>query len=283
MEGLKASQRVSRRLARSHYENFLVASILLPRRFRQPFYNIYAFCRTADDLADESASPELALAALAELQQKLDATFAGQPPRDSFFPALAETIREYDLEQPPFDDLLSAFRQDQHLREYETNRQLIDYCRRSANPVGRILLQLGDCRNDKTEGLSDEICTGLQLANFWQDIARDRAIGRVYLPAEVRQQHGISTSMLDQPSTPVALRRLLANLCDDSEARFRRGLELVNHVPRWLATDVKLFAHGGLETLNAIRKIDFDVLRIRPTVGKGTQLRLVAKAMVGWI
>ncbi|MCO8124920.1 squalene synthase HpnC [Stieleria sp. TO1_6] len=281
---LRQSRRVCRRIARSHYENFLVASILLPRRLRQPFYNIYAFCRTADDLADESADPQIALRGLQQLQTDLDATFAGAPPvaaPPGLFPALAETIAGFGLSKQPFDDLLSAFRQDQHLVEYATTAELIDYCRCSANPVGRLVLELAGVRNETTEHYSDKICTGLQLANFWQDVARDHQIGRIYLPGDARQQFAVDTEMLAEPHSPPQLRRLLEKLCDDAEGYLRDGLPLAHHIPRWLAGDIKLFAHGGLATLAAIREIDFDVLHHRPRVGKWKQIQLVSRALLG--
>ncbi len=278
---LKQSEQFCRRLATGHYENFLVASILLPRRMRQPFYNIYAFCRTADDVADQSASDTIALEGLDRLQQQIDCVFDGQSPADGLFPALADTIATFHLDKQPFDDLLSAFRQDQRMKQYETTAQLLDYCSRSANPVGRLVLQLADSLTPTTAAFSDKICTGLQLANFWQDVSRDHAIGRIYLPGDVRRRFGVTPSMLSASSTPPALREMLAFLCDQAENCFRQGLPLADHVPKWLRSDIQLFAHGGLATLQAIRDIDFDVLRVRPTVGKLTQGWLVARAIVG--
>jgi len=248
---------------------------------RQPFYNIYAFCRTADDLADESPTPQAALEGLDDWQIKIDAVFAGKIPQSGLFPALAETIAAFGLRKQPFDDLLSAFRQDQRINAYDSTPQLIDYCSRSANPVGHLVLQLADSSNETTTKLSDEICTGLQLANFWQDVARDYKIGRIYLPGDARDRFGVTTAMITHRSTPKPLRNLLASLCDEAEGCFRRGLPLVDHVPDWLAGDIKLFAHGGLATLDSIRKIEFDVLRVRPKVGKFQQMSLVARAIVG--
>lgn len=277
---LKAAENETRRLARSHYENFLVASLLLPRRLRQPFYNVYAFCRTADDLADESPSPDIACSRLDDFQRQLDETYAGKP-CESLFIALATTIDQFDLPQQPFDELLDAFRQDQHKTRYASSDELFDYCRRSANPVGRIVLRLGDCFDEENAALSDQICTGLQLANFWQDVVRDYAIGRIYLPADAMSRFGVSESMLSQSSTPIELRQLLASQCDRAENIFRCGLPLADRVPGWLSSDIKLFAHGGLATLEAIRRIDFDVLRVRPTVSKWRQSGLVVRAMLG--
>ncbi|MGB7324984.1 MAG: squalene synthase HpnC [Rubripirellula sp.] len=273
-------------IAKSHYENFLVASILLPKRLRQPFYDVYAFCRTADDLADESPSPQIATKRLAETQQQLDATFAGFPPTAPFV-ALADTIVRFQLPKQPFDDLLSAFRQDQTTTRYADVDQLIDYCCRSANPVGRVVLQMGDCCDDDSVALSDQICTGLQLANFWQDVKRDFEIGRIYLPADQMQRCGVTESDLamgvDRNSTPAGIRDAVSQQCELAERFLRRGLPLADRVPSWLAADVRLFAHGGLATINAIRRIDFDVLRVRPRVSKTKQVGMLTRAWLGWL
>ncbi len=218
---LKSAENATRRLARSHYENFLVASLLLPRRLRQPFYNVYAFCRTADDLADESPSAEIALRRLDDFQRQLDETFAGRP-SENLFIALATTIGRFDLPQQPFDELLDAFRQDQHKTRYANSEELFDYCRRSANPVGRIVLRLGDCFDDENAAFSDQICTGLQLANFWQDVARDYGIGRIYMPEDAMSRFGVTESMLGHSSTSDQLRQLLASECDRAESFFAR-------------------------------------------------------------
>lgn len=279
---LHCSQRLCRQLARSHYENFVVASILLPRRLRQPFYDIYAFCRLADDLADESGSPELALARLQQLEAELNDTFAGQPP-GGIFPALDDTIERFQLPASPFHDLLDAFRQDQRQFRYANKAELLDYCRRSANPVGQIVLRLGECYDQRNAELSDLICTGLQLANFWQDVARDYAIGRIYLPADEMAAAGVTAEMLAQPTTPLPLRQLLAKQCDHAETLFRQGLPLAERVPSWFAADIRLFAEGGLATLAAIRAINFDVLALRPTVPRWRQLSLIARVKLGWL
>ena len=272
------AERETRRLAKSHYENFLVASVFLPRRLRQPFYNVYAFCRTADDLADESPSPQIALERLGQLQAQLDETYAGRPGQ-RLFVALAETIEQFQLPQQPFNDLLDAFRQDQRKTRYRDFDELIDYCRRSANPVGRLVLRLGEGLQEDNAELSDRICTGLQLANLWQDVGRDHAMGRIYIPADEMDRFGVTEAMFGRSSTSEELRQLIAMLCDRTEEYFRRGLPLAQRVPTWLSRDVKLFAHGGLETLNAIRRIDHDVLRVRPTVGKWRQVGLVGRAL----
>ncbi|MCH1440720.1 MAG: squalene synthase HpnC [Rubripirellula sp.] len=277
---LRQSRAFTRKLATSHYENFLVASILLPRTLRQPFYDVYAFCRTADDLADESPNSEEALRGLERFQHQLDATFKGSP-QEPLFIALEATIRHYQIPKQPFDDLLAAFRQDQHRNRYESIEELIAYCQRSANPVGRIVLHLGDSYTAENCVLSDHICTGLQLVNFWQDVARDFAMDRIYLPQTLMREFGVGEEMFKKSTTAEPLRRLLAHECDRAEEMFRTGLPLAKKVKPWLANDVKLFAHGGLQTLRAIRKIEFDVLGSRPTVGKLQQFGLVLRALAG--
>ena len=270
----------TRRLARSHYENFVVASLLLPRRLRQPFYNVYAFCRTADDLADESGCTQSATERLQAFQIQLNEAFAGKPAGNLFI-ALSNTIEQFQLPQQPFDDLIAAFRQDQVKTRYRDFAELLDYCRRSANPVGRILLKMVGSSDPTNDELSDQICTGLQLANFWQDVARDRELDRVYLPQDAMATFEVDERMLACPSTPEPLRRLLRSECRRAAAYFHRGLPLAERVPRWFARDVRLFAHGGLATLDAIAAIDYDVLRVRPTVSKGQQMLMVAKAAAG--
>ncbi len=277
---LSQARESTRKLATSHYENFLVASILLPKEMRQPFYDVYAFCRTADDLADESPSPKEALRGLERFQQQLDAAFAGCP-EEPLFIALEATIRQFQIPKQPFDDLLDAFRQDQHRNRYASIGELLEYCQRSANPVGHIVLHLGDSCTAENRILSDHICTGLQLANFWQDVARDFAMNRIYIPQDSMRQFGVEEEMFRQIPTAEPLRRLLAHECERAEQMFRTGLPLAKRVKPWIANDVKLFAHGGLQTLRAIRKIDFDVLGSRPTVGKLQQFGLVLRALAG--
>ncbi|MAI72263.1 MAG: squalene synthase HpnC [Rhodopirellula sp.] len=277
---LRQSRAFTRKIATSHYENFLVASILLPKKLRQPFYDVYAFCRTADDLADESPNSEEALRGLERFQYQLDATFKGCP-QTPLFVALHATIQHYQIPKQPFDDLLDAFRQDQHRNRYTSIEDLLEYCQRSANPVGHIVLHLGDSYTAENRVLSDHICTGLQLANFWQDVARDFAMDRIYIPQTLMREFGVDEEMFRQNTTAEPLRRLLDHECKRAEAMFRTGLPLAKRVKPWLANDVKLFAHGGLQTLRAIQKIEFDVLGCRPTVGKMQQFGLVLRVLAG--
>lgn len=277
---LAESEAYCRAIARGHYENFLVASILLPRQMRQPFYNIYAFCRHADDLADESPSPQIALDGLARCQQQLDACFEGQA-EHPIFVALCDSILRFDLDQRPFDDLIDAFRQDQFKTRYETFSELLDYCQRSANPVGRIVLRLAKADSAENIALSDRICTGLQLANHWQDIRRDFLAGRIYLPRDEMAACGVDESMLAGDRAAEPLKRLVAQECLRAREFLAGGLPLAQRVPRWLAADIRLFVHGGLATLQAVAALDHDVLRRRPTVSRWKQLRLTLWAVLG--
>src|SRR5438128_3089523 len=183
------------RLARTHYENFTVASVLLPRRLLRHFHNGYAFCRWADDLADEAGGGTRALELLRWWRTELLRCYDGRP-RHPVTVALSSTIRQFAIPPQPFLDLLFAFEQDQLVKRYQTFEQLLDYCRCSANPVGRLVLYLCESFDEERARLSDHICTALQLANFWQDVARDLDIGRVYLPAEDRRRFGYTDADL---------------------------------------------------------------------------------------
>ena len=264
---LARSQRYCRRLARRHYENFTVTSWLLPRGLKQHFCNVYSYCRWADDLADEVVDPGYSLSLLDWWEQQLDACYRGQSTHPVFV-ALEDTIRRFSIPREPFADLLVAFRQDQRVTRYETFQQLLGYCRYSANPVGRLVLYLGGCHRPETVGLADSICTGLQLANFWQDVARDWDRGRVYLPLEHCRTHGYDETMFHRREANRAFRSLLAEEVDEAEGWLRRGLPLVGLVPRWLSLDVALFVHGGLSILEEIRRQEHDVWSRRPVVSK---------------
>jgi len=282
---LRQAEAACRQLAKQHYENFLVGSLFLPRRVRQDFFNVYAYCRRADDLADQSESPELALQRLAEWRRGLLQSVAAELDPATLphpiFVALAATIRRHALPTQPFLDLLDAFEQDQTTPRYETFEQLRDYCRRSANPVGRIVLRLAGVDDPELDRLSDAICTGLQLANFWQDIQRDLQIGRIYLPAEDCLRFEVQPSDLQATTATPAVKQLIRFQVDRAESFFHRGLPLAEQVPGWLSRDVRLFAHGGLQTLAAIRRVDYDVLRRRPTVSRWQQAKLLLRASIG--
>jgi squalene synthase HpnC len=274
-----AARRFCRAVAAGHYENFTVASLLVPPRLRQHLANVYTFARWADDLADEAASPAAATAALADWRKGLEACFAGQP-RHPVYIALAETVGATGLSREPFDDLIDAFAQDQVKTRYATRADLVDYCRRSANPVGRIVLALEGCRDPDLVAMSDAICTGLQLVNFWQDITRDRLAGRIYLPAEDMARHGVDEPLLAAPVAGAEVRALLADLVAWGRESFAAGAGLPGLAPQPLRPAIAMFLAGGRAVADAIEAAGFDTLASRPTVGRLVKLRLAGRAAV---
>lgn len=265
-------------VARTHYENFTVVSLCLPRRLVKHFYAVYAYCRWADDLADETSGGAEALDLLGWWRQELDACYAGQP-RHPVMVALRETIRQFHIPQQPFLDLLSAFEQDQRVKEYETFSQLLDYCRRSANPVGRLVLYLFGRHDERRGVLADAICTGLQLANFWQDVRRDLAIGRVYLPREDRLRFGYSNEDLHAQRFTPAFRELLRFEVQRARGYFDHGEALVPLMPPGARVDVALFVAGGRAILDVIERQGFDVWQSRPELSRRQKLVLLARTL----
>lgn len=265
---LEEARAYNRRVALGHYENFPVVTWFLPAKLRQPFCDVYAFCRWSDDLGDELDSPEEALRLLDWWRTELQACPSGEA-RHPVFVALRETLRNHDLALEPFHDLITAFERDQRQTRYETYADLLDYCRYSANPVGRILLRLTGSESPRTLELSDDVCTGLQLINFWQDVARDWEIGRVYLPREDREQFGASETHIAKRHPTDAFRALLCCEVDRAEALLNQGRELGQLVDRSIRLDIRLFALGGLRICEKIRKQQHDVLTSRPRLNKG--------------
>jgi squalene synthase HpnC len=266
------------RVARTHYENFTVASALLPRRLVRHFHAVYAYCRWSDDLADETAGGQVALDLIAWWRGELLSCYDGTP-RHPVTVALRETIRRFAIPPDPFLNLLVAFEQDQRVKRYDTFDQLLGYCRNSANPVGHLVLYLFGCFDAKRAALADEVCTGLQLANFWQDVARDHAIGRVYLPAEDRRAFGYADADLVARRFTQEFGSLLCFEVDRAEGFFDRGEALLPLLPREARVDVDLFIRGGRAILRAIHHADYDVWTQRPEVSKWEKLKLLAGAV----
>ena len=303
---LQEAQQYCARLAHSHYENFSVVTWFLPKRLHQHFYNVYAYCRISDDLGDEVGNAEHSLALLDVWEAELNATYLSlvepqlrdtrQPaeklrpefsgrnlssPRHPVFIALRETIRECDIPRDPFADLLTAFRQDQSAGRYATFDDVLGYCRYSANPVGHLVLYLCGYRDAERQQLSDYTCTALQLANFWQDVARDYAKGRIYLPLEDLTRYGVSQSdIAERRATPQFLEMMKFEVARAREW-FRRGLPLAEMVDKHLALDIELFSRGGVAILNAIERQGYDVLARRPAISKAGKLWLVVRAAAG--
>lgn len=270
------------RLARSHYENFLVASLFIPRQLRQHFYNVYAYCRISDDLGDESGGSESALPLLDWWQEELDSCYADKPGHPVFV-ALSETNAKFGIPRQPYEDLLTAFRQDQAVTRYETYEDLLGYCRNSANPVGRLVLYLCGYSDPQRQAYSDSTCTALQLVNFWQDVIRDYEIGRIYVPMEDMRRFGV-------PETDIADRRftrafadLLRFECERARELFEEGLKLCPLIDRRLRLDIEMFSRGGLEIMRRIECQGYDVLTHRPQVPRRRQIALLAGRMVAGV
>ena len=268
------------RLTRSHYENFTVASALLPRKLVPHFYPVYAYCRWADDLGDETGGGQKALDLLAWWREQLLDCYAGKV-RHPVMIALRPTIERFQIPPKPFLDLLLAFEQDQRAgTDYPRFDDLLLYCNRSANPVGRLVLYLGESFDEERAALSDSICTGLQLANFWQDVKRDLTeLGRVYLPVEERRRFGYSDADLMAYRYTPEFRELMKFQVNRAREMFERGRPLLGLLPRALRVDIELFLEGGLAILRAIEKIDYDVWKSRPRVGKRQKVGLMVRAL----
>ncbi|MEO5935672.1 MAG: squalene synthase HpnC [Terriglobales bacterium] len=274
---LADAQAYCEKLARSHYENFSVATWFLPERLKQHFYNVYAYCRISDDLGDEVGDPQQSLALLDEWEAELNSCYSGAP-RHPVFVALAHTVREFDIPKQTFADLLTAFRQDQTVTRFATFDDLLAYCRYSANPVGHLVLHLGGYRDADRQRLSDFTCTALQLANFWQDVYGDWQKGRVYIPQEDLQRFGVPEDSIAQRRFSPQFRDLMRFEVERAREWFANGLPLIKQVSPDLALDLELFSRGGQEILNAIEQQDFDVLRSRPAISKPRKLWLVLRA-----
>jgi squalene synthase HpnC len=259
--------RISHSVPVDHYENFPVASLLVPARLRGPIEVIYRFARSADDLADEGDDPPaLRLEKLAEYQAKLVVIRMGGEPDDPLFGALARIAREHALPIHLFEDLLDAFAQDVMKSRYADFGEVLDYCRRSANPVGRLLLHLFKRTSETELRQSDAICTGLQLVNFWQDVALDWAKGRVYLPQDEMRRYGVAESHLAERRCDAAWRALLASLCGRTHALMMQGAPLARALRGRVRWEIAVTVQGGLRVLEKIAAAGYDVFRRRPTL-----------------
>lgn len=279
---LAEAQAYCERMAKSHYENFSVATWFLPARLRQHFYNVYAYCRISDDLGDEVGDATQSLDLLDQWEGELNSCYAGSP-RHPVFVALSETVKKFSIPKHEFSDLLIAFRQDQKTTRFETFEDLLRYCHYSANPVGHLVLYLCGYRDAQRQQLGDYTCTALQLANFWQDVKIDFGKGRIYLPLEDLRQYGVSEEEIAQGRATKAFVNLMRFEVERARQWFERGLPLIKMVDRELALDLELFSRGGLEILKAIESQGFDVLQRRPVISKPRKLLLVARALTGKI
>jgi squalene synthase HpnC len=269
----------TRWLATHHYENFQVVSFLLPKRLHQDFYNVYAYCRWADDLGDEMGSPAESLRLLAWWRRQLEAMYAGEASHPVFV-ALRGTVARHAIPQAPFADLIRAFEQDQTVTRYPSWEDVYAYCRYSANPVGRLVLYLCGYSDPERQRLSDATCTALQLANFWQDVAVDLEKDRVYIPLEVLARHGYPLQDLYARRMTPAFREVMREIVARARELFVAGLPLPSMVDRRLALDLDLFSRGGLRVLDKIAEQDYDVLSRRPAISKAERVRLLLGAVL---
>jgi squalene synthase HpnC len=275
---LRAARSYCARLTTTHYENFSVATLLLPRRLLPHFHAVYSYCRWADDLGDETGGGPRASALLRWWGDELRACYNGTA-RHPVMVALRPSIDRFRIPPEPFLDLLVAFEQDQHVKRYETYDQLLGYCRYSANPVGRLVLYLCEAFDDERAALSDHICTALQLANFWQDVARDLDIGRVYLPAEDRQRFGYSDAELDGRQFTPAFAELMRFQVERARGFFNQGAPLVARMPAAYQADIDLFLRGGLAILRKIEAAGYNVWARRPSLAKWEKAALFGGAL----
>jgi squalene synthase HpnC len=261
------AQEYTRWLATHHYENFHVVSWLLPKRLHQDFYNVYSYCRWADDLGDEMGDTAESLRLLAWWREELHAMYAGET-RHPVFVALRGTVERYAVPQQPFDDLISAFEQDQTVTRYRNWDELFGYCRCSANPVGRLVLYLCGYSDSERQRLSDATCTALQLANFWQDVTVDWEKDRVYIPLDVLERHGSSVEEIAARRFTSGFAAAMRDAVECARKLFLEGLPLTGMVDRRLAVDIELFSRGGMRVLDKIAAQGYDVLARRPAISK---------------
>ena len=268
------AQSYTRWLATHHYENFHVVSWLLPKRLHQDFYNVYSYCRWADDLGDEMGDTAESLRLLAWWRENLLAMYAGRATHPVFV-ALQGTVARYSIPQRPFEDLIDAFVQDQTVTRYRNWDELFGYCRGSANPVGRLVLYLCGYSDAERQRLSDATCTALQLANFWQDVTVDWEKDRVYVPLDVLERNGSSVEDIAAQRATRGFIAAMREVVDRARKLFLEGLPLAGMVDRRLAVDIGLFSRGGMRVLDKIEAQNYDVLTRRPSISKTERVWLL--------
>jgi squalene synthase HpnC len=268
----------TRWLATHHYENFHIVTLFLPKRLHQDFYNVYSYCRWADDLGDEIGDTAESLRLLAWWREGLDAMYRGSATHPVFV-ALQPTVQRYGIPRQPFNDLIDAFVQDQTVTRYRDWDALFDYCRCSANPVGRLVLYLCGYSDAARQSLSDATCTALQLANFWQDVTVDLQKDRVYIPLEIMERHGYRLDELFARRFSPSFREVMREVVAKARMLFEKGLPLAGLVDRRLALDLDLFSRGGMRVLAKIEQQNYDVLASRPSISKTERVGLLLASL----
>ena len=271
----------TRWIATGHYENFHVVSFLLPRHLHQDFYNVYAFCRWADDLGDEIGDTAESLRLLHWWREELEKMFQGEASHPVFV-ALLPTVRKHALPAEPFANLITAFEHDQRVTRYANWDEIFAYCANSANPVGRLVLGLGGYTDANRYALSDATCTALQLANFWQDVSVDLQKDRVYIPQDLLARHGVPIEDVFARRFTPAFAAAMREACGVARELFIKGSALPPLLDPRLALDVTLFSRGGMYILDKIEKQGFDVLTARPHIGKGERVRLLLRTLLSF-
>ncbi len=266
-------------MAVDHYENFPVASILLPARFRRPVGLIYRFAREADDFADEGdLQPAQRLALLDNFNHQLDHIESGKPPDIAWFADLADIIREHGLPLQLFRDLLSAFSQDVVKARYTNYPELLDYCRRSANPIGRLLLVLYGAATPQNNAWGDAICSSLQLINFWQDVAIDYRKDRIYFPQDEMTHYGITEAQIADATTNDTWRAFLRFQVNRTRQTLHSGAPLGRVLKGRLGLEMRMIIAGGERILRKIETVNYDVFQRRPVLKPHDWLLMLAKS-----
>jgi squalene synthase HpnC len=279
IQDLEIKYKSSQEFASSHYENFPVVSLALPTSLRKHIAVIYQFARQADDLADEGdVSPEERIENLDKYTNKFTECLTCDIEND-FWPALKNTISEKRLSTEYFYALLSAFKQDVVKKRYKNYEQLLDYCSRSANPVGRLMLQLFDVRNEHAFYFSDLICTALQLTNFYQDVSVDYMKQRIYLPQDEMQKFGVSENLFEKKQNNANFKQLMRFQVERTSVLFEEGKNLLGYLPKSFLTQMKMTVLGGEKILQKIEEMDFDVMNHRPKLSKSDYFGIFAKGV----
>jgi squalene synthase HpnC len=268
---------VCERLTKDHYENFSVATRLMPDELQKHFYSIYAFCRGVDDLGDEFEGDRLD--ALNAWEAELESAYSREATHP-FFIALQSTIKQFDIPREPFLRLIEANRRDQTITRHQTFDDVLEYCTYSADPVGHLVLYLLNHKEPQLHELSNFTCTALQLANFWQDVSRDYDMGRIYIPQETLDQFGVSESDIAAKTPTRAFKAAIKFEVDRARDYFIRGLPLIDHIEGKAKIDIALFSAGGISVLNKIEQQDYDVLTSRPKLSKFEKVRMLASTYI---
>jgi squalene synthase HpnC len=273
--------RYCERLARTHYENFPVGSVLIPKKLRPYVWTVYAFARRADDIADEDFPEADRIPALTAWEGLLEDSVRA-PVNHPVFLALKETMREFHIPIQLFKDLITAFKMDVTTKRHPDFEHLLYYCRHSANPVGRLVLHLFGYNQEPLMLLSDKICTALQLANFWQDVAVDLKKNRIYIPLNDMERFYYSEEQLFAREYNSQFKELLKYQVDRTEQMFREGAPLVYHTGGRLGLELKCVVLGGMTVLKKIRRLDYNTIAARPHLKGKDKAAILLKALFGF-